>query len=231
MESSSSSEPNVSMAYIAFYSDVEHEVTVVESGYRVTLTYNLYFTNSTTPTIPISPAISPNEIALKDALSILLDDDQFLPEGGVLGFGLSFQYPIKKKLNSLFGCLKGRDATIERVCDDLSLAISLRVVYDEGGALVMLDEVVDLSEQGEIEGDIVELLREEYGGIVLRPGRYGTIGDVTEVQWVTPLTTLTSVESEYIAYGNEASLDYLYGNVCLIVEVGKPGKREKLPTS
>ncbi|KAF9466908.1 hypothetical protein BDZ94DRAFT_1233453 [Collybia nuda] len=31
------------IAYIVFYSDVEHEVTIVQSGYRVTLTYNLYF--------------------------------------------------------------------------------------------------------------------------------------------------------------------------------------------
>ncbi|THH26453.1 hypothetical protein EUX98_g7738 [Antrodiella citrinella] len=30
------------VGYAAFYSDVEHEVAVVQSGYRVTLTYNLY---------------------------------------------------------------------------------------------------------------------------------------------------------------------------------------------
>src|SRR4051794_40804508 len=32
--------------FAIFYSDVEHEVTPVVSGYRVTLTYNLYFGNS-----------------------------------------------------------------------------------------------------------------------------------------------------------------------------------------
>ncbi|TFK65044.1 hypothetical protein BDN72DRAFT_734701, partial [Pluteus cervinus] len=31
-----------SAAFIAFYSDIEHEVTLVESGYRVTITYNIY---------------------------------------------------------------------------------------------------------------------------------------------------------------------------------------------
>lgn len=30
------------IGYVAFYSDVEHEVSVVTSGYRITLTYNLY---------------------------------------------------------------------------------------------------------------------------------------------------------------------------------------------
>lgn len=216
------------MAYIAFYSDVEHEVTVVESGHRVTLTYNLYFTKSTTPAIPISRAIPPNEIALKDALSILLDDDQFLPEGGLLGFGLSFQYPIRRKLGSLFNCLKGRDAVIERVCEDLSLTMSLQVVYAPqwSKSLVMLDEIVDLSREGQIEEDIVQYLQSNYGGIVIQADTYEEIEDVKEVLWVTPMTTQTSVESDYVAYGNEATLGCLYGSVCLIVEVGIPGKRK-----
>ncbi|KAJ7583235.1 hypothetical protein C8J56DRAFT_1054994 [Mycena floridula] len=38
-----------SIAYIAFYSDIEHEVTPVTSGYRISLTYNLY----------MEPAIGP----------------------------------------------------------------------------------------------------------------------------------------------------------------------------
>ncbi|KAF5374125.1 hypothetical protein D9615_008850 [Tricholomella constricta] len=36
-----------SVAYIAFFSDIDHEVTLVTSGYRVTLTYNLYLGNKT----------------------------------------------------------------------------------------------------------------------------------------------------------------------------------------
>ena len=32
--------------YVAFFSDVEHEVAPVISGHRVTLTYNLYFDNA-----------------------------------------------------------------------------------------------------------------------------------------------------------------------------------------
>lgn len=32
-----------SIAFAAFYSDIEHEVLPVTSGYRVTLTYNLFF--------------------------------------------------------------------------------------------------------------------------------------------------------------------------------------------
>lgn len=35
-------QPTPSIGYVAFFSDVEHEVTPVTSGHRVTLTYNLY---------------------------------------------------------------------------------------------------------------------------------------------------------------------------------------------
>ncbi|KAF8351737.1 hypothetical protein F5887DRAFT_1277540 [Amanita rubescens] len=33
------------LGYVALYSDVEHEVAVVTSGHRITITYNLYFDN------------------------------------------------------------------------------------------------------------------------------------------------------------------------------------------
>lgn len=36
-------QPSPSIGYVAFFSDVEHEVLPVKSGYRVTITYNLYF--------------------------------------------------------------------------------------------------------------------------------------------------------------------------------------------
>ena len=35
--------PNI--GFVALYSDVEHEVSLVESGHRVTITYNLDFTD------------------------------------------------------------------------------------------------------------------------------------------------------------------------------------------
>ncbi|KIJ99158.1 hypothetical protein K443DRAFT_75727, partial [Laccaria amethystina LaAM-08-1] len=38
-----STEETPSIAYIAYYSDVEYEVNLVTLGFRVTLTYNLYW--------------------------------------------------------------------------------------------------------------------------------------------------------------------------------------------
>lgn len=37
-----------SLAYAAFYSDIEHEVLKVTYGHRITLTYNLYSSPKTT---------------------------------------------------------------------------------------------------------------------------------------------------------------------------------------
>ena len=125
-----------SVAYVAFYSDVEHEVTVVESGYCVSLTYNLYFSAhrprpQDIPNVPSNSAM-PNELKLEQALSDLLDEKTFLPEGGTIGFGLLHQYPVSKTEGSLEGvvnCLKGSDAALQRVCVLLGLELVPRVVY------------------------------------------------------------------------------------------------------
>ena len=76
----------LSVGYVAFYSDVEHEVTVVESGHRVSLAYNLYVSDASTQqqdilnTSPIPVSVMHNELNLKQALSNLLDEKTFLPE-------------------------------------------------------------------------------------------------------------------------------------------------------
>ena len=64
------------VAYTAFYSDIEHEVTPVTSGYRVTLTYNLHFSaDSASNAAPPIVASSKSETAFRSALSTLLSDD------------------------------------------------------------------------------------------------------------------------------------------------------------
>ncbi|KAF5370991.1 hypothetical protein D9615_010009 [Tricholomella constricta] len=123
-----------SIAYIAFYSDVDHEVAVVTFGHRVTLTYNLYLGN--TPLREnFPPSVTPvaaDDSIFHDALSKALADPSFLPNGGYLGFGLSFKYPIDlADGDSTNGhVLKGSDAMIIRVCEKLSLAPSLNAVYN-----------------------------------------------------------------------------------------------------
>ena len=63
-----------SVAYVAFFSDVEHEVAPVVSGHRVTLTYNLYHGDRRTlaPSARLEVRSPLNAVAyeVKDALNV-----------------------------------------------------------------------------------------------------------------------------------------------------------------
>ena len=208
-----------SVAYIAFYSDVEHEVMPVETGYRVTLTYNLYF-RARDPLASSSRVISPLEVALKTTLSELLDDSAFLHNGGYIGFGLRHEYPLKTgsrgNLRAMLNYLKGSDAVVKKVCEALSLKCSLKVIYKGGKRQVMVDHLVELDGYGEIEDRIDHVLRQLPGAVSDR------------VWWITDMASFNKVKSAYVAYGNEATLDYLYGTMALIVHVNalQDGKRD-----
>lgn len=51
------SAPSTSVAYVAFYSDVQHEVLEVTSGARITITYNLYYDSFRLPPPVLRPRI------------------------------------------------------------------------------------------------------------------------------------------------------------------------------
>ncbi|KAK0219383.1 hypothetical protein EDD85DRAFT_1028980 [Armillaria nabsnona] len=231
------------ISYIAFYSDVEHEVLPLTSGVRVTLTCSLYLEDK--PIVPslLSSAESPIVDRVKEALEGLLSASDFLPEGGMLGFGLRHQYPIavsaadtggkaQEQFSRLVDYLKGGDASIFRACRDLSLEPILRIIYRprDYGLVYMLDHVVqDIEDRGQWELDYLDTELQSRGTLISAtqdwawsPRRSTTF---PEIVWITPLTTFNRMDSNYVRYGNEASMGYLYGDVCLIVKVGKPGNR------
>ncbi|KAG5637332.1 hypothetical protein H0H81_004978 [Sphagnurus paluster] len=115
------------------WTDVDHEVALVTSGHRDTLTYNLFLDSNPGKDIPPSvQAIAPDSNIFRDALLAAFNDPSFLPDDGYLGFGMSFTYPISQveEYQSNDGCvLKGSDAMIFRVFQDLSLWPSLNAVY------------------------------------------------------------------------------------------------------
>ncbi|KIM35884.1 hypothetical protein M413DRAFT_324542 [Hebeloma cylindrosporum] len=107
------------VAYVAFYSDVEHEVSIVKSGYRVTLTYNLYWAKDIQPPSD-NILINDARDRFKSAFDTLLKSPEFLPKGGFVGFGLAHQYPFathsggprvpSRKMSEIEDELKGMDA-------------------------------------------------------------------------------------------------------------------------
>ncbi|KAF5357328.1 hypothetical protein D9758_005963 [Tetrapyrgos nigripes] len=150
-----------SIGYVAFYSDVEHEVTPVSSGYRVTLTYNLYLEDDTTsPSRQISVPNSASQ-SFREALSTMLSDNTFLPNGGLIGFGLTHQYPVKDRFGDMdyrscrptpqnkeavqkvLGILKGNDRMIYDTFKEFGLNAYLRVIYEDDGGLAMSEYIID----------------------------------------------------------------------------------------
>lgn len=69
-----------SVQWAAFYSDCEHEVLPVSDGYRVTLTYNLYYSERGEQICP-SMNWKTTALPLYQIFSEVLQSKDFLPQG------------------------------------------------------------------------------------------------------------------------------------------------------
>ncbi|KAK7687684.1 hypothetical protein QCA50_008900 [Cerrena zonata] len=230
-----------SLAFVAFYGDVEHEVMKVASGYRVSITYNLYTCENqiSPPSIPFTN--DPTRDELKATFEMLLSDSSFLPIGGYLGFGLRRQYAFQTsrdiiKLSEFEPHLKGSDAILFGVSKELSLSPALIVYFktqedDEDEIDVICYNVPVLAHGNSVDDDLlVDHLCDGYGGRRVKTRdddhfQYRKFPNLY-IHWATPLSEFGNVEREYPAYGNEPSLAYAYGCICLLVAVGPYGERE-----
>lgn len=243
-----------SIAYVAFFSDVEHEVMPVQSGHRVTITYNLYHVpDAPTAPPPAAHPIAPHEAAFREALDRLLRDPTFLPDGGNLLFPLRHQYPLstspktdsegRSALRGVAARLKASDALVLSTARALALDAAPRIVYEDrskycGVQHVMCDRVVPLEEvQPWVERPLHEWLMRAARGVVLNPdlARYSWLGDdpgaVAEVHWIGAGVgdgpwIVGAERTTYLAYGNDADVEHTYWKVSLLVRVGPAGRRE-----
>jgi len=247
-----SSQPFPSVAYVAFYSDIEHEVLKVSSGCRVTLTYNLYLVDPTPN--ERAPSVAPNlrDISnLQSTLQDLLKSPEFLPDGGTLGFGLAYLYPVtfKTELKDMVKYLKGEDAHVYRACRELQLHPSLRMVYDDDKLYwdgtrvaarprgIMLERIVEQPNYDYMEESYREHLITELGGIPINKnnktlakdsewlrGREVT-AESMQITWVAPFEEGNNLRDVVTAYGNQVAVDYIYCSPCLIVPIDPASER------
>ncbi|RDX55952.1 hypothetical protein OH76DRAFT_1310529, partial [Lentinus brumalis] len=131
------------IAYVAFFGDVEQEVRPITSGHRITITYNLHFVNERDVESRLQTGLDiihprgANGPEVKAILKTLLSDPTFLPEGGILGFGLRHPYTLPTTfdpqdddtLEGLKHRLKGADAALFSACISHCLAPSLYTIY------------------------------------------------------------------------------------------------------
>lgn len=119
-----------SAAYVAFFSDVEHEVTEVTSGHRVTITYNLYFDSK--KGVPVTKPSTQLEHPFLTRLKNIKEDADLRRAHQVLGFGLQHAYPFKTAiLKSKNLRLKGIDATVIKILKHLGITYRFFLLYRE----------------------------------------------------------------------------------------------------
>ncbi|KAL1723050.1 hypothetical protein EV715DRAFT_191307 [Schizophyllum commune] len=250
--------PAPKLFYVAFFSDVEHEVSRVTAGFRVTLTYNLYFGAKARdeqaqllrqPSLPSHLSEVGRE--LRSMLKDFFHRKSFLPDGGYLGFGLRFMYPLDptKPVPVIADNLKGCDAMLKVVCEDLGLPCTLHAMYatnvdEDRGKYYVRRKVYIVRDQfyGEtLErrpyklSDYCDEVYREKGTLLLRKGREPPIEpvffddlDTDEVYWITEVSSqFNTVKSHYMVYGNEAEMKFTYGMPILLAEV-KPYEERKL---
>uniref|UniRef100_A0A1X7UX57 Fe2OG dioxygenase domain-containing protein n=1 Tax=Amphimedon queenslandica TaxID=400682 RepID=A0A1X7UX57_AMPQE len=121
-----SRDSNTLIQWGAFFSDVEHEVLPVGSGHRITLTYNLYY-QETSPTIR-SFDVTCN-LFYKE-LQAALHSPHFMREGGILGFYSQHWYNNKSLANTntkkFARYLKGPDALVYCTAKSLGLHVAIK---------------------------------------------------------------------------------------------------------
>jgi hypothetical protein len=147
-----SAAPPSSIGYAAFFSDVEHEVAPVLSGHRITLTYNLYFDDeecAASVPEPAPPLQAERERNICAAFKALVENPIFLPNGGILGFGLRHVYHFKEDIEHVYDLFNGNDAALYRAVRSLGFEAVLYLYYEHDGDAGLIHHVLDFDSDGE----------------------------------------------------------------------------------
>ena len=226
-------QPSSSLSYVAFYSDIEHEVLRVTSGRRVTITYNLYLVDPALDYAVTSNATSVSN--LQTTLQGLLKSPDFLPHGGTLGFGLVHLYPVSPNMSlwKMVRYLKGEDAHVYRACRELQLRPSLQMIYDDDDSGskygIMLDRIV-MSPDYDYEVDSYgSTLIREFGGVSVNKVEGTDVdrsrwvrsedSDGETITWISPFNQRNRLQDLYMTYGNEVGTGLIYCSPCIIARV------------
>ena len=237
-----SSQSSPSFAYIAFYSDIEHEVLKVTSGHRVTVTYNLYLVD---PVLrPGTSALAPNlknGSNLQTTLQGLLKSPEFLPNGGTLGFGLAHLYPVtlETKLQEVVSYLKGEDAHVYRACRELQLQPLLQMIYEDGHSYpeygIMVGQIAQRPDYGYRDDSYEGALVEDLGGVPVNRTEGADLDKsywVSKMEiegefitWISPFNGRNQLQDISVGCGNEIEVWYIYCSPCIIVRVAAASDR------
>jgi len=132
--------PEAKIFYTAFYADCEHEISRVDYGYRMTLSYLLFRPQSSvSKPLTISSLLEERIKKFRNFLKEALKNKDFFPDGELLGFGCYHLYEeeelpkegkeFKNTTKSSEISLKGADALIAISAMSLGLKVKpIRIV-------------------------------------------------------------------------------------------------------
>jgi hypothetical protein len=126
------------LQWAAFFSDCEHEVLEVQSGDRITLTYNLHVVPNDVRDQSLDLEALPVCRSIKSALC----DPGFLPNGGLIGFHCNHAYARHRKSSSLdvLACLKGVDRQVLLAFRQAGIDVGIAPVLSQIDMQAMLNE-------------------------------------------------------------------------------------------
>ncbi|KAF9442837.1 hypothetical protein P691DRAFT_779193 [Macrolepiota fuliginosa MF-IS2] len=216
--------PPGSVAYIAFFGDVEHEVAEVTSGRRVTITFNIYFdSNRGPPVTKVAPELQA-EHPFKTVLKNCLTDEKFRNDHPSIGFGLAHTYPFKTAISKPGKLqLKGSDAILVQTLAGLGVPFNYYLVYCDPDALffdrecpfrILSRGIVDGCMDIESEEDAwAEITKGESSYFVWNknPGATLKRGEQTDwySRWYKEKNRYRSISVDWITDLNEEDLDGL----------------------
>jgi hypothetical protein len=228
-----------SVRWAAFHGDIDHEVEAVRTGERVTLAYALHRTGRPRP----SDATALEGV--RASLSALLNNPQFLPEGGLFLLPCARRVIQKKGSDNITAdALVGRDRELARLLVDLGLEVRVKpclAVLPSDRKISEMDPLLDWAEPairlntpelppfGELlsleskarddEGEIEAHSLKSYWARSKRQERCV----VRKAAYATLLQEATFSPTGY--FGNDHFDAYLYTFVAIQVEV--PGLKER----
>ncbi|KAF2649770.1 hypothetical protein K491DRAFT_683553 [Lophiostoma macrostomum CBS 122681] len=228
--------------WAAFYSDCEHEVLEVIEGYRITLTYNLYYSPGVGDLAGNSPAMDIKQLPLFNKVKAALDDPAFLAEGGHLGVYCQHAYAhsTEEGAKALPGVLKGADMAVYSVFKALGLKMSVRPIFDLGNFYDDDDDYYGSSD-GEEEDDhsikqTGSFILNSCGGVCVTEVGGGeesneeilqaASGRWLKVNWLTDPSAFSEISFVHLTYGNEAGISQVYSHAALVVTVPATSVRQ-----
>lgn len=233
-------EPGVfEVAYLAYFSDTDHDIDIVQSGWRVTLTYYLSLKPKPSPRIPENTLSHTLIQPLVQAMDKMFHDPSFLGDGGVIGFGLRHRYHsedlVKGRLSG--ENLKGSDTVLWTGSRNLAHDCRICVVYKDKisrlkttnkagrplrhpvlkdkDVLVLCDDIVPPARMQGSTNLWRHLITSEKGKLLTKVTGYKR--DV-KVHWVVNIVPKTGQRVSYLN-PNQESLGYVDRYFVLIVNL------------